>query len=156
MTCGFSDFDFLIGQWKVHHRQLRRCLSHCESWQEFLGWSDARKILGGFGVMDENILFEPRGTYRSMFLRTFNTEANCWSIWWYDGRTPNRLDPPVIGKFGDGIGVFLGNGTAEATSALVRYVWTRHVIVPRCEQAISMNNGLTWKTHWTMEFHRGS
>lgn len=154
MSCGFSDFDFILGQWRVRHRQLKRPLAHCTSWQEFVGRSEARKILGGFGVMDENVLFEPRGTYRCASLRTFDVAADCWSVWWYDGRTPARLEPPVIGKFDDDIGVFLGECTIEGAPARVRYLWNRQDDAPRCEQAFSLNNGQTWETNWTMEFRR--
>ncbi len=156
MTCGFSDFDFLIGQWRVHHRQLSTRMAHCQRWQEFTGRSEARKILGGFGIIDESIFFEPHGTYRSMSLRTFDTETNVWSIWWYDGRLPARLLPPVSGKFQDSIGVFLGERVIEGAPVCVRYVWTRHDDAPRCEQAFSANHGETWETTWVMEFRRAS
>ncbi len=154
MTCGFNDFDFLIGQWKVHHRQLKSHLPHTKTWHEFPGRSEVRKILGGFGVMDENIVFEPRGTYRAVWFRTFDTSANCWSIWWYDGRTPARLAPPVTGKFEDHIGTFFGTCTIDATPVEIRYTWTRQDQAPRCEQALSVNHGRTWETHWIMDLHR--
>lgn len=106
MICGFGDFDFLIGQWKVHHRQLRAGLAHRRGWQEFAGRTEVHKILGGFGVLDENILFEPHGTYRSRSLRTFDTEANSWTIWWHESRVPVHPWAPVTGKFEDGVGTF--------------------------------------------------
>ncbi len=154
MTCGFSDFDFLIGQWKVRHRRLKQYLACQQGWWEFAGRTEARKILGGFGIMDENILFERRGTYRSISLRTFDTTTNSWSIWWYDSRIPARFSPPVTGKFDDGVGLFLGERMVEGTPAQVRYLWTPDDSTPRCELALSTNGGRTWETHWIMELCR--
>ena len=154
MTCGFNDFDFLIGEWKVHHRQLKSHLPPCKAWHEFTGRSEARKILGGFGVMDENIVFEPRGTYRSAWLCTFDTTANCWSIWWYDGRSPTQLAPPAIGKFDDHVGTFVGPSIIDGTPVDIRYTWTLQDNGPRCEQALSINRGRTWEVHWIMDFRK--
>lgn len=156
MICGFGDFDFLIGHWKVHHRQLRGGPARSRGWQEFAGRAEVHKILGGFGVLDENILFEPHGTYRSVFLRTFDTEANSWSIWWYDSRVPAHPWAPLTGKFEGGIGTFTGERVIEGAASLVRYVWTRTDDTPRCEQSVSANHGISWETNWIMEFRRAS
>lgn len=153
-SCGFGDFDFLVGLWKVHHRQRKRILSHCTGWDAYLGRTETRKILGGFGVMDENVLFEPRGTYRAMSLRTFDIAANVWSIWWYDGRVPAQLEDPLQGRFDGDVGVFIGDCAIDDAPTTVRHLWTAHEDSPRFERAFSMNNGQTWETNWIMEFHR--
>jgi len=46
---GRADFDFFIGSWKVRHRCLQEWLKGSTSWEEFVGTSVARKILGGLG-----------------------------------------------------------------------------------------------------------
>ncbi len=156
MTCGFNDFDFLIGQWKVHHRQLRSRPARCTAWQEFVGHSEARKILGGFGTLDESILFAPRGTYRVASLSTFDTVSDRWHIWWYDGRTPGHIHPPLVGKFVRGIGIFYGSGWIDDVSTDLRYLWDLRDDSPRWERAHVTANGNQWETDWIMEFHRAS
>ena len=47
------DFDFFMGLWKCRHRYLVKRLSDCHDWIEFEGSCAARKILDGFGNMDE-------------------------------------------------------------------------------------------------------
>lgn len=152
--CGFSDFDFLLGSWRVRHRQLRRLLSHSNNWHDFVGRSEVCKILGGFGLMEEHIVFEPHGTYRAMSLLTFDIASNRWSIWRYDGRLPTRLEPALQGIFDGEVGVFFGTSVLEGDPVEVRHVWTMHDSAPHFERAVSTNNGRTWETDWTMEFRR--
>jgi hypothetical protein len=56
---GANDFDFLIGDWRVHHRRLKERLANNQEWVEFDGTCASRKILGGLGNMDENLLDMP-------------------------------------------------------------------------------------------------
>lgn len=153
MAHGFNDFDFLVGQWKVRHQQFKQRLLQCRTCQEFAGRSEARKVLGGFGLMEESILFDPQGTYRSMSLFTFDAESKCWSVWWYDGRARTHCDP-IVGRFEEGTGVFVGEGSFDGKPARMRYVWTSRDDAPRCEHAVSMNNSEIWETMWIMDFRR--
>jgi hypothetical protein len=53
---GRTDFDFLIGSWKIQHRRLKERLKGCTEWEEFEGTGEVRPILGGLGNMDELIM----------------------------------------------------------------------------------------------------
>jgi hypothetical protein len=151
------DFDFLFGTWRVHHRRLVARLAGSDEWQEFESTQVAYPILGGAGNIDDNVLELPAGTYRAISLRTFDPEADLWSIWWLDGRSPTRLDPPVVGGFRDGLGTFMGNDTFEGRPIIVRFRWSD--ITPataRWEQAFSEDGGSTWELNWVMELTRTS
>ena len=54
-----ADFDFLMGTWNCHHRYLVQRLADCHDWIEFDGDFAARKILGGFGNIDEGAINLP-------------------------------------------------------------------------------------------------
>ena len=54
-----TDFDFMIGNWNVHHRRLNSRLTGCTTWTEFHGTSSTQKFLGGFGNVEDNILCFP-------------------------------------------------------------------------------------------------
>jgi hypothetical protein len=149
------DFDFLFGSWRVHHRRLVVRLSGSDEWQEFEGTGTAWPILGGAGNIDDNVLELPGGTYRAISLRSFDPETDLWSIWWLDGRSPTRLDPPVVGGFRDGLGTFMGNDMFEGRPIIVRFRWSD--ITPttaRWEQAFSEDGGSAWEVNWVMEFTR--
>ena len=146
------DFDFYMGTWRVHHRRLKERLAGSDDWAEFEGTSHAWPILDGAGNIDDNVLELPSGTYRAISLRSFDPETDLWSIWWLDGRSPTRLDPPVVGGFRDGLGTFMGNDTFEGRPIIVRFRWSG--ITPttaRWEQAFSEDGGSTWEVNWVME-----
>jgi hypothetical protein len=43
---GQTDFNFLIGSWKIKHRRLKERLKGCTEWEEFEGSSQVRQIPG--------------------------------------------------------------------------------------------------------------
>lgn len=149
------DFDFYMGKWRVHHRRLTERLAGSDEWQEFESISTAWPILGGAGNIDDNVLELPAGTYRAISLRTYDPETDRWSIWWLDGRNPGQLDPPVVGGFKDGIGVFEGDDTFHGQPIIVRYIWSDiTATTTRWEQSFSPDGGATWEVNWIMESTR--
>ncbi len=150
-----NDFDFIIGDWRVHHRRLKERLSGCREWVEFEGSSSARKILGGFGNIDDNVLDLPDGPYRAATLRSFDPATGLWSIWWLDGRRPHQLDVPVVGRFENGTGLFYADDTLDGAPIKVRFTWSSlDTDAARWEQAFSDDGGNSWETNWTMDFVR--
>jgi len=149
---GVNGFDFLIGNWRVHHRRLKERLANNREWVEFEGTSIARKILGGRGNMDDNVLNLPGGAYRAVTVRTYDPAEKLWSIWWIDSRHPGPLDPPVVGRFENGVGTFYADDTFNGKPIRVRYLWTNQSDAPHWEQAFSEDEGKTWETNWTMDF----
>lgn len=51
-----NDFDFVIGQWRVEHKRLKEYFTGCAQWYKFSGTSTTRKILGGNGNIEDNVL----------------------------------------------------------------------------------------------------
>jgi hypothetical protein len=153
---GLHDFDFLVGHWQVHHRRLKERLADNHEWIEFEGSSVVRKILGGSGISDDNMLEFPGGTYRAAGMKSFDAKSGQWSIWWLDGRTPlGPLDPPVRGGFRDGTGTFFADEVLNGRPIRVRFTWS--AITPTSchwEQAFSVDGGATWETNWVMDFRR--
>ena len=150
-----DDFDFFMGDWRVHHRRLKDWLTGCREWVEFEGTTMVQKTLGGFGNMDDNILDLPGGAYRALTVRMFYPKAANWSIWWFDARHPGHLDPPVVGTFQDGVGTFYADDTFKGKPIRMRFIWSRtNTASPHWEQAFSPDGGKSWETNWTMDFSR--
>ncbi|MGE4070789.1 MAG: hypothetical protein AB7E72_06395 [Lysobacterales bacterium] len=150
-----SDFDFIIGDWRVRHRRLKHRLAGCTEWQEFDGISSTRKILGERGNVEDNLLHPPEGTYRAAAFRSLDVASGQWAIWWLDGRSPHHLDTPVVGRFSDGQGRFYADDTLEGRPIRVRFLWLPvSADAARWEQAFSADAGQTWETNWTMDFER--
>src|SRR5262250_2794992 len=101
-----SDFEFLMGAWRVRHRRLRGILSGSGDWYEFEGKMSARPILGGIGNIDEVEYGGPGGERLvGCSFRLFDAKTKLWSIWWASSGT-GQLEPPVVGRFVDGRGEF--------------------------------------------------
>lgn len=150
-----TDFDFIIGDWTVRHRRLNSRLTGCTEWTEFTGLSSTRKILGGFGNVEDNVLQFPDGDVRAAAFRSFDAESGTWAIWWLDHRSPHRLDVPVVGRFTGPVGVFYAGDTLNGAPIKVRFIWHANPGGnPTWEQAFSADAGVTWETNWTMEFVR--
>lgn len=152
---GLHDFDFLIGEWQVHHRVLK---AEGHEWVEFDGTSSTRKLMDGWGNVEDNVLNPPSGAYRAVGLRSYDPKTGQWAIWWLDGRNPlGTLDPPVQGGFENGVGNFYSEDTLKGKPIRTRYTWS-HITATsaRWEQAYSLDAGKTWETNWIMEFRRVS
>ena len=149
------DFDFLAGDWQVHHRRLKERLAGSTEWIEFDGTQSTRLALDGAGNVSENWFDLPSGAYRGVSVRTFDAKSGLWAIWWLDGRDPHRgLDPPLKGRF-ESAGTFYADDTFNGRAIRVRYIWSQ--ITPtsaRWEQAFSPDGGRTWETNWISDFRR--
>ncbi|HEY2516340.1 MAG TPA: hypothetical protein VGI39_35960 [Polyangiaceae bacterium] len=149
------DWEWLVGRWKVRHHRLKERLTGCTQWEDFAGTSALWLTMGGLGTIDDNVLELPSGTYRAMGARVFDPADGQWRIWWFDGRTPDHLEPPVKGGFKDGEGTFFADDTLRGKPIKVRFRWTK--ITPTSahwEQAFSPDGGATWEVNWEMEFQR--
>ena len=150
-----TDFDFIIGDWDVNHRRLNSRLTGCTDWTEFRGTSSTQKILGGFGNVEDNILYFPDAEVRAAAFRSFDPQTQQWAIWWLDGRAPHNLDVPVIGSFTGSIGTFYARETLDGKPIKIRFTWQINTGEnPTWAQAFSDTDGAIWETNWVMEFTR--
>ena len=150
------DFDFFAGKWRVRHRRLKARLAASDDWIEFEGSCETRLLLGGLGNLDDNVVNLPDGAYRAVTLRSFDPKTGQWAIWWIDGRNPfGSLDPPVKGRFVNGIGTFYADDTLRGKPIKVRFTWS-HITRTSAlwEQAFSPDEGKTWETNWQQTLQR--
>ena len=154
---GSHSFDFLIGEWNVHHRYLR-IQGEKKEWAEAVGTCSNHQLMEGVANLDECTMNAPSGSYKAIALRAFDVKAKQWAIWWLDGRYPaGPLDPPLKGSFENGVGTFFSEYLEKEKPMRMRFIWSK--ITPSAahwEQAISSDNGKTWETNWIMEFQRNS
>src|SRR5438874_7387416 len=99
-TSSPSDFDFLVGKWKMYNRHLNKRLENCQEWTEFESSDENTKILGDTADMDTYSTTEFPGQEGKLFqgltLRLFNPKTRLWSLYWVASNT-GVLDPPVVG-----------------------------------------------------------
>ncbi len=153
---GVHDFDFLIGEWRVHSRKLKKRLVGSHEWEEFDGTIRSYKTLDGFGNVDDTVFNMPDGDYRGVAPRAYDPTTGLWAIWWIDGRNPHGpLDPPVKGRFVNGVGTFYADDTLRGKPIKVRFTWSEiTATTAHWEQAFSADGGKTWETNWTQRLEK--
>jgi hypothetical protein len=148
------DFDFLFGRWRNENQRLVKRLQSCNEWERFTALGQARPILGGLGNTDDFVPEDWRPGFLAMTLRLFDPETQQWSLYWMSNQT-GRLEPPVVGGFKNGVGIFEGDDECEGQPVRVRFTWSEITAnSARWQQAFSADNGQTWETNWIMQFTR--
>jgi hypothetical protein len=145
---GQHDFDFVIGTWKTHVSRLVHPLTGAGKWIVFDGSVVARKVWNGRANLEEIVVDEPTGRNQHLTLRMYNPQTHEWSL--YGGNiNDGLLDPPLIGKFENGRGVFFDHEQFNGRTIMVRDVFSQ--ITPNShhfEQSFSADEGKTWETNW--------
>ena len=150
---GMHGFDFEYGQWRVHHKVKS---ASDGTWKEFDGTCTARPYMAGQGDIEEHVFSRPTGTTYGTAIRAFDPKTQEWAIWWIDSRFPHLpLDPPVKGRFGNGVGTFFSESTVNGKTVRTRFIWSLITATSaHWEQATSTDAGKTWDTNWFMDFQR--
>ncbi|HEX7803600.1 MAG TPA: hypothetical protein VF471_12670 [Pseudoxanthomonas sp.] len=146
---GRHDFDFYYGYWKVRNERLKQRLAGSDDWETFEATQRCRPLLDGIGNQDDFVT-EWGGGFRGMTLRLFDLQAKQWSIYWASNRS-GVLEPPVTGRFENGVGTFHGRDTHEGRPVLARFIWSDiGADSAHWQQAFSTDEGVSWETNWHM------
>ena len=149
-----NDFDFWIGRWNVRNERLKERLRGSTEWETFDAVAEARFLPGGMGNIDQFAAEEWRPGWMGMTVRLFDRASETWRIYWA-ASDHAIFDPPVVGGFTDGVGVFEGDDHHEGTPVRVRFTWTHDTPeTARWEQAFSADGGASWETNWIMRMTR--
>ena len=151
-TSSQSDFDFLVGKWKMHHRRLNKRLENCKDWTEFESTDSNYKILSGTADMDILSTTQMPGLKGKLFegatLRLFDPKTRLWRLYWVASNV-GVLDPPVVGSFENNVGHFFAKDTFNGKNIIMVFRWdVRDKEHPVWSQAFSPDNGKTWEWNW--------
>ena len=147
-----NDFDFLIGDWNVANRRQDKVLSGSTTYDEFPGFARCHTVFAGADNFDQ--IDFPTLRYSGATLRLRDAETGAWSLYWASTRS-GRLEPPVVGHFTDGVGVFVGDDEYEGRPMKVRYTWSDITVdSARWQQELSEDGGATWELNWVMRLTR--
>jgi hypothetical protein len=149
---GRHDFDFFFGSWRQANRKRLKPLAQGDTeWVEFESRTEAGPILGGLGNIDtfKAPQFPGRPEFEGFSLRLFEPQTGLWRIWWASTIGNGQLEPPVIGRFRDGVGLFECDDVVDGVPLKARFTWKD--ITPDSatwEQSFSFDDGATWDTNW--------
>jgi len=154
---GAHDFDFLIGNWKVHVRRLPDRLNGSNTWDEYDGISNHKKLLDSNANFEQFEVDSPQKHLhiKGQTLRLYNPETRQWSIYLIDLDKGELDAPPVVGQFTGNRGEFFHQENFKGRTILVRYVWLN--LSPkssRMEQSWSPDGGKSWEVNWICDLSR--
>jgi hypothetical protein len=154
---GSHDFDFLIGNWKVHLRRLPDRLNNSNTWLEYDGISNHKKLLDSNANLEEFDVSsaDKKLHIKGQTLRLYNPTSHQWSIYLVNLDNGTLDLPPMVGQFDGNRGEFYDQEDYKGRMIFVRYVWTN--ISPtsaRMEQSFSSDGGKTWEVNWICELSR--
>lgn len=146
---GSNDFNFLLGKWHYHIRQLKERLKNSHDWYDCTATGEMRPIWGGLyggsGNREDTIWRCPNRTIYGITVRMYSAQTHQWSIWW-GLRDRGLIPPPQVGHFNaHGFGEFFADDTWKGTPVIVRFRWTAQGA--HFEQAFSSDHGKTWETN---------
>ncbi len=151
---GVRDFDFLLGKWRVRHKTLADRLLGATQWCEADAIDIVRPAFAGLGNVGRFMRVVDGEAYEGMPTRLYDPRLGIWRIYWLDTKD-QRMDPPVLGRFDGGEGLFEGDDVLNGKPIKVRFTWSNITVTSaRWEQSFSPDRGDTWELNSVMEFTR--
>ena len=147
---GQRGFDFELGSWKIHLKQLENPLTGSTKWVEFDGTSVTRKIWDGRAQIEEFEVDSPTRHIEGATLRLYNQETRQWNLYWATSKG-GTIGVPTIGEFKEGRGEFYDTEPSGRNGRviLVRFIWSKmNTNSPHFEQSFSEDGGATWEVNW--------
>src|SRR5580692_9296124 len=65
-TPGVHDFDFLVGEWRTHHRILKERLANSHEWIEFEGTLVNQPLMEGYSNVEDTVFEKPGAHFRGV------------------------------------------------------------------------------------------
>ena len=155
---GSHDFDFIYGKFKMTNHRLKKRLAGSHQWDDFISCDEGQPLPGGIGNTDYFTASYWKN-FAGVTFRTYDPKTGLWRIYWVDNTfSGGVIQPPVVGKFEDNVGIFKGPDTFHGIPIVVRYTWTMNPpgseIIAKWNQAFSKDKGKTWETNWYNELIR--
>jgi hypothetical protein len=148
------DFDWEIGDWKVHLRRLQHPLTGSKSWVEFEGTAHVRTVWDGRANLLELELNGLAGHIEGLSLRLYNPQSERWSVY-FATSNDGTLGTPMIGQFQDGRGEFSDRELFHGKMIDLHFVFSN--VTEKSfhgEQSFSPDGGKSWETNWIEDFTR--
>lgn len=149
-----DDFDWEIGDWKVHVRRLLHPLTGSKSWVELEGTAHVRKVWNGRANLLELELDGSSGHIEGLSLRLYNPKSERWSVY-FATSDDGTLGTPMVGQFQNGNGEFYDRECFNDKMINLHFVFSD--VTEKSfhgEQSFSADGGKSWETNWVEDFTR--
>lgn len=145
-----GEFDFLSGEWRIHHWQRK---GDATEWIEFDGEATVHGLLAGIGSVEE--LRIPARDFSGMGLRLLDVEKKVWWDHWVNAKSGVLMTPGMSGSFENGAGIFVSDDVEDGKPVKYAGVWDQITSKScRWRQAFSRDGGKSWRQTWVMDWRR--
>jgi hypothetical protein len=147
---GPGDFDFLTGEWRIKIRNFDTSGPHGKKERD--ASATVYRVLGGAGSIEE--LRNGDGSMWGMGVRVWHPEKMQWADHWTSAKD-GVVNPPQLGQFIDGEGIFQLDDTDNGKPIKIKGVWDK-ITAQSCRwhQIVSRDDGKTWEYGWYMDWTR--
>ncbi len=143
------DFDWQIGNWKIHMKRLLNPLTPAETWTTYDGTVDVTPLWGGRADLAEIDTQGPTGHLQFLSLRLYEPQSHQWTLNFAHAGSGMVGTPPMHGQFHDGKGEFYAPDTLDGKSILERFSFGSITANGgQDQQAFSADGGRTWEVNW--------
>lgn len=147
---GPGDFDFLTGEWMIELRSFDP--SGPNGTKVKKASATVHRVLNGAGSIEE--LRNGDGSMWGMGVRVWLPEKKLWADHWTSAQD-GVVNPPQLGSFIGGAGLFLMDDTDDGKPIKIRAVWDMITSAScRWYQCQSRDDGKTWEYGWYMDWMR--
>jgi hypothetical protein len=146
-----GEFDFLSGEWRIHHRW--RSGPESPDWLEFDGEATVVGILGGICSVEE--LRIPVRNFYGMGLRLLDQTNKVWNDHWVNKQSGVVGVPGQLGGFVNGVGTWTSTWEQDGRNMIAEGIWDQITAnSTRWRQRVSADGGATWEETWIMHWRR--
>ncbi|MEO9965588.1 MAG: hypothetical protein ABJF11_07365 [Reichenbachiella sp.] len=154
---GPTEFDFLIGEWKITNKILKQRLSNSDEWVESTALSRCWKILDGFGNIDELEMESREGKmFKGNTIRIYDPSRNEWTLYWVDNWNLHLgVTKQTTGSFENGVGIFYGQEEFQDKTVRQKFTWkSLGNDKVYWDQSYYDEESQQWEVNWIMYFDR--
>jgi hypothetical protein len=147
-VAGQHDFDWQLGDWKVHMSRLLHPLTGSTTWTLLDGTVVVKKIWNGRANLAEINVSGPSGHLQFLSLRLYDPKTHEWALHFASSNS-GRMGVPMYGTFENGRGIFYDQEPANGKTIFVRFVFSDATAnSAKDEQAFSDDGGKSWEINW--------
>jgi hypothetical protein len=143
------DFDWQLGNWKIHMRRLLNPLTPAETWTTYDGTVEVSPLWGGRADLAEIETQGPSGHLQFLSLRLYEPQSHQWTLNFAHAGSYTIGITPMHGQFHDGKGEFYAPDTLDGKEILERFTFGGiSTGQAQDQQAFSADGGKTWEVNW--------
>jgi hypothetical protein len=146
-------FDYQLGAWRVHVSRLLDPGGASARWTRYDGTHVVTPLLNGSANIGVLEIAGPTGSIEGLQLRTYDPSTGQWKLA-FASASDGKVQPPSIGRFENGQGVFFDSTRIGGRQARVRAVATRLTETTYRDVISYSTDGSTWHPLWIASYAR--